>query len=180
MLCEKILGTLADFPGKSIDYVTIEWYETGKKLHRKTSLGGVDIAIRLDDEAALPFKQNDVLCSSGDTVFAVDIPAFPVLVICVAHHHMAAKVAWEIGNKHAPLFWGEEDGEFITPYDAPIETLLRKLPDISVEKQIRIVDFSKEISGGGHSHDHAHHEHHEHHHDHEGHCEHHHDHHHSL
>jgi urease accessory protein len=149
MLCEKILGTLAGFPGKTVDYVAIDWYEAGKRLHRKTSEGGVDIAIRLDDEAGLPLEQDDVLGVDGDTVFAVDIPAFEVLVIRAARYAMAVKVAWETGNKHTPLFWGDTDGEFLAPRDGPLEKLLLKFPGVSVEKQIRKVDFTKAVSGGG-------------------------------
>ena len=51
MICTKILGKKNDseFSGKAIDYVDFEWHETYSKLHRKSSRGGRDIAISLDD-----------------------------------------------------------------------------------------------------------------------------------
>ena len=51
MICEKILGKLTDgeFSGKKVDYVDIHWDEAFKKLHRKTSQGGTELGIRLDD-----------------------------------------------------------------------------------------------------------------------------------
>jgi urease accessory protein len=163
MVCEKILGTLTDFPGKIVDYVTIEWHEIHKRLHKKTSRGGAEIALRLGDEAlSRGLRQDDVIGVRGDLVYAVDIPAFEVLVIRVAsgHGRMAEKLCWEIGNKHTPLFWGEAPGEFITPYDKPLETLLRRIGGLGVEKQIRRVDFSQAVSaavsGHGHHHEQGH------------------------
>jgi urease accessory protein len=162
--CEKILGTLKDFPGKKLDPVTVEWHETRKKLHRKESAGGVDIAVFLDD-AALPrgLRQDDVLALEDETVFAVDIPAFEVLVIRAANPKSAQRACWETGNKHAPLFWGDAEGEFITPYDGPLAALLGRLEGLEVETQSRKVDFSRALSGGaasGHGHGgHGHHPH---------------------
>ena len=153
MLCEKILGTLADFPGKKTDYVAIEWHETGKKLHRKTSRAGADIAIRLNSDTR-PLMQDDVLGIEGDTVYAVDISPFEALVITIdsGHPRAAEKLCWEIGNKHAPLFWGAE-GEFITPYDEPVERLVNKIHGVSAEKQFCKFDLSRAISGSaGHEH----------------------------
>jgi urease accessory protein len=157
MVCEKILGPLSVFPGKEVDYVSIEWHEIHKRLHKKTSRDGVEIAIRLGDEAlSRGLRQDDVLAVEGKKVYAVDVPAFEVLVIRVDSHHpkVAEKVCWEIGNKHAPLFWGEVKGEFITPYDTPIETLLRRFHGVSVEKQIRKVNFAQSLASAASGHGH--------------------------
>jgi urease accessory protein len=177
VFCEKILGTLPDFPGRAVDYVTVEWHEIGNRVHRKMSRNGVDVAIRLGDHAfAHPLRQDDVLAVEDGVVFAVDSPPCEVLVIRVDpdHRPMAEKVCWETGNKHAPLFWGAGDGEFITPYDMPLEALLGKLHGVSMAKDLRKLDFSRAISaspgstyGNTHSHTHEHthggaHTHHEH------------------
>jgi urease accessory protein len=160
MLCEKILGSLSQFPGKQVDYVPIEWYETHKRLHKKMSSGGAEIAIRLGDEAlSRGLRQDDVLGVERDRVYAVDVPAFDVLVIRVDDPRMAETVCWEIGNKHAPLFWGETAGEFITPYDMPIENLLHRFHGVRVEKQRRKVDFTRTVSSAASDHSHVHHDH---------------------
>lgn len=77
MICEKILGKLTDgvFSGKKVDYVDIHWDEAFKKLHRKTSQGGTELGIRLDDSVLTRgLNQDDVLAVEGDTVYAVNIP----------------------------------------------------------------------------------------------------------
>lgn len=160
MLCQKILGTLSDFPEKKVDYVTVEWHERRKKLHRKTSAAGIDIAIRLgDDERAL--RQDDVIGIEGDSVYAVDIPAFEALRITSADSRAAETACWETGNRHAPLFWGDDEGEFFTPWDEPLAKLLGKINGVQIEKVIRKLDFSRELAGGesrreAHEHHHEH------------------------
>ncbi|GMO60828.1 MAG: urease accessory protein UreE [Termitinemataceae bacterium] len=157
VFCEKVCGNVADFPGKAVDYVTVEWHEIRKRVHRKISIGGADVAIQLGDDAMVhPLKQDDVLAVQDGVVFAVDIPPCEVLVIRVDAHHerMAEKVCWEIGNKHAPLFLGEAEGEFITPYDMPIENLLGKFSGVSVEKDFRKLDISRSVSSSAGHHEH--------------------------
>jgi len=66
MLCEKIQGTLEDFPDKTVDYVDVEWYEVFKKLHKKLSHHGVEIGIRLDNGVLTHgLWQDDVLGVEG-------------------------------------------------------------------------------------------------------------------
>jgi len=157
MLCEKIQGTLEDFPDKTVDYVDVEWYEVFKKLHKKLSHHGVEIGIRLDNGVLTHgLWQDDVLGVEGDTVYVVNIPPCEVLAVRVDAHHprMAEKVCYEIGNKHAALFWGESEGEFITPYNAPLEEKLKRLHGVTVERMVRKLDFSRAISATINAHTH--------------------------
>ena len=159
MLCEKILGTLTDpqFAGKPVDYLQIPWHDTYNKLHRSMSNGGRDVAVRLDDTILHKgLKPGDVLGIDTDgTVIAVDVPATEVLVVTLSapSPFSYAKIGYEIGNNHAPLFAGNNDAEFITTYNRPMEVLLQKLHGVTVTKRIQKLDFSKQISTiVGHSH----------------------------
>lgn len=159
MICEKILGKLTDeeFSGKKVDYVDIHWDEAFKKLHRKTSQGGTEIGIRLDDSVLTRgLNQNDVLAVEGDTVYAVNIPPCEVIEVTVDEHHpnMIAKVCYEIGNRHAPLFWGDSERTFITPYNEPMRVMLEKLHGVSTEVKESSLDFDRRISASVHSHTH--------------------------
>lgn len=159
MICEKILGKVKDekFSGKKVDYVDIHWDEAFKKLHRKTSCCGVEIGIRLDDSVLMRgLNQDDVLAVEGDTVLAVNIPPCEVIIVRIdAHHsHMVAKVCYEIGNRHAPLFWGDEEGTFITPYNEPMRVMLDKLHGVKTEVADVKLDFDRRISASVHSHTH--------------------------
>ena len=159
MLCEKILGKVQDtaFSGKTVDYVDIQWDEAFKKLHRKTSAGGVEIGIRLDDSIlSRGLNQDDVLGVDGNTVFAVNIPPCKAIVIRVDAFHpkMTAKVCYEIGNRHATLFWGEEEGTFVTPYNAPMLLMLAKLHGVEAQVEEVKFDFDRRISASVNSHTH--------------------------
>ena len=140
MICEKILGKLTDgvFSGKKVDYVDIHWDEAFKKLHRKTSQGGTELGIRLDDSVLTRgLNQDDVLAVEGDTVYAVNIPPCEVIVVTVDEHHphMVAKVCYEIGNE-------------------PMRVMLDKLHGVSTEVKESKLDFDRRISASVHSHTH--------------------------
>ena len=179
MIYTKILGKLGDvdFQNKSVDYVDFEWHETYSKLHRKTSRAGRDIAISLDDSILkIGIKPGDVFGFDSDgTVITADVLATDVLSVKLEKPDFfsTSKIAYEIGNCHAPLFAGKEEGELITIFNEPMQKLLEGLHGISlkIEKRKEKLDFSKQISsivGHGHGHTHSHeHEHHEHEHSHE-------------
>jgi urease accessory protein len=66
---------------------------------------------------------------------------------------MAAKVCYEIGNRHAPLFWGE-NGTYITIYDEPMMAMVSKIHGVRAEKKLMKLDFDKRISAAIHNHHH--------------------------
>ena len=69
------------------------------------------------------------------------------------HEKQAAKVCYEIGNRHAPLFWGEND-TFITIYNEPMLLMLQKLHGVTAEKELKKLDFDQRISASIHNHHH--------------------------
>lgn len=156
MIIEKVIGKLSEdkFKEYKVDYVDIEWDEVFKKLHKKTSQNGMEVAMRLGNEILTKgLNQDDVLAIEGDCVVAVNIPPCEALVITVEDHHLLPKICYEIGNKHATLLWGENHHQLITPYNEPMKVMLEKL-GIKVEKKNIKLDFSKSISSSINSHTH--------------------------
>ena len=169
MIYTKILGKVddEDFKNRPVDYIDFEWHETCSKLHRKTSRSGRDVALSLDDSILkIGIKPGDVFgVESNGTVIAADVLETDVLSVRLvkADFFSIAKVAYEIGNCHAPLFLGKEENELITIFNEPMQRLLEGLHaiDVKVEKRNEKLDFSKQISsivghGHGHSHGHSH------------------------
>ena len=70
------------------------------------------------------------------------------------HSQMVAKVCYEIGNRHAPLFYGSDPLSFVTPYNEPMLLMLQKLHGVSVIKAHMTLDFDKRISASIHTHQH--------------------------
>jgi len=156
MIIEEVIGKFSEdrFKEYKVDYVDIEWHEAFKKLHKKTSQNGREIGMKLGNEILTKgLKQDDVLAVDGEYVVVVNIPSCEALLITVEDHHLLPKVCYEIGNKHATLFWGENHHELITPYNEPMKIMLEKL-GIKVEKKDIKLDFSRSISSSINAHSH--------------------------
>jgi urease accessory protein len=106
---------------RKIDWLQLQWYEAGKRILRKQTLAGHDIALKfLDKNPAL--TQGDVLYESDSLIMAVEILACDVLVIQPANPFELASVCYEIGNKHLPLFF--DKNELLVPFEMPLFRLL--------------------------------------------------------
>lgn len=87
---------------------------------------------------------------SGKTVEYVDIEwheAFKKIHKKTTYH------GTEIGNRHAPLFWGEDD-TFITIYNEPMLIMLQKIHGVTAVKEVKKLDFDQRISASIHDHHH--------------------------
>jgi urease accessory protein len=167
MIYTKILGKVddEDFKNRPVDYIDFEWHETYSKLHRKTSRSGRDVALSLDDSILkIGIKPGDVFGVDSDgSVIAADVLETDILSVRLENPNFfsTAKVAYEIGNCHAPLFAGKDQNELITIFNEPMQNLLEGLHGIKakVERRNEKLDFSKQISsivGHGHGHSHGH------------------------
>ena len=159
MICEKILGTLdeLDVAGKTVEYVDIEWHEAFKKIHKKTTNTGREVGIRMDDSVLTEgLYDGKVIYMDDGLVIAVHTPPCEVIRVTVKpdHRFMAAKVCYEIGNRHAPLFYGEDEYTFITPYNEPMLQMLSGLHGVEAEKEMRKLAFDKRVSASVHNHHH--------------------------
>ena len=159
MVCEHILGKLKDIDtkGLTVEYVDIEWFEAFKRIHSKVTSQGRPIGIRMDDSILKTgLVTGDIIYEDDELIISVNTPPCEVTYIQVdfEHAHMVAKVCYEIGNRHAPLFWGESNLTFITPYDEPIYRMLEQMHGVQVEKKVVKLDFDHKISAQVSSHHH--------------------------
>ncbi|HIV24520.1 MAG TPA: urease accessory protein UreE [Candidatus Scatomonas pullistercoris] len=159
MICEKIIGKLDSqkVSGKKVEYVDIDWDDAFKKIHKKTTDAGTELGIRMDDSVLTRgLQEGDILFEDADRVIAVRIPPCEVIRVRVAPDHgfMAAKVCYEIGNRHAPLFYGKDAYSFITPYNEPMLQMLSKLHGVTAKRAREKLDFDRRISSGAPGHHH--------------------------
>lgn len=159
MIVSKPIGTLADaaFQNKTVDYLDFEWYIVHKAIERRKTRGGMDIGIRMDDATKMRgFHQDDVLYADDDSIVCVNILPCDCIAVRVQTYAQAVKLCYEIGNRHAPLFYGEDDHEFLTPYEAPMMVLIEKLGLHPVARQGRLIPSQRISSAQGHGHAHSH------------------------
>lgn len=170
MIVEKILGNRKTYAigNRKIDTVGIEWYESEKKLLRKTTVSGEEIGIRI----STPIQDGDVLYADDSRAIVAEILPSELTVVHVYTMREMGRLCFELGNRHLSLSIGEN--EVSVPYDEPTFAYLAKLGFAPEKKFAKFTHFTV-CHAHGHSHDHE-----EHHHEeaHEGHHEHtyHHDH----
>lgn len=159
MICERVIGSLKEekYHSYEIDYVDIEWFEAFKRRYKKITRNGQEIGILLgNDILKRGLRQGDVLYETDGFAVAANILPCEALIVTVDkdHFHMIAKVCYEIGNKHATLFRGDDEFEFITPYHEPIKLLLEKLHGVKIRKEMVALQFEKSISSSINNHTH--------------------------
>jgi len=136
MLIKEKIGNLATLAvdGRSIDHLSLEWYECNKRiLHKKTN-NGRELSIKFLKEAQC-LQQDDVLYADDEFVIAIEIIPCEVMVIKPGSMYEMAFVCYEIGNKHLPLFYEQE--ELLMPYEAPTYRMLQAAgftPELKIKK----------------------------------------------
>jgi urease accessory protein len=108
-----------------------------------------------DSILARGLYQDDVIYAYDEKLVVVNTPPCEVIRVSLTlgNEKMSAKVCYEIGNRHAPLFWGEND-TFITIYNEPMLVMLQKIHGVQAEKEVLKLDFDRRISASIHNHHH--------------------------
>lgn len=170
MLCTEVQGNINDpsvvialqrrLGGEfDVDFVDFEWDEVRGRIHRKRSVAGRDVGVRLGDwvlERGL--ADGDVLGAESapapaarPVVVAVRLLSARCLVIDVdpAAPLSLARTAWEVGNMHVPLFRGEGEQQLVAPYSDPLVRMLSRVPAVTLhDAQLRL-DPARRLSGNG-------------------------------
>lgn len=154
MIIQEILGNESTLflEGLTIDTLVLEWYEATKRIQRKSTQGGMDIALKLLREG-MWLREGDVIYK--DEQKAVVVRILPCETIVLTPHSMLemGTVCYEIGNKHMPLFI--ENDEVMMPYEAPMFRWLESSgyhPRMEVRKLINLLKSNVAPHAHGHSH----------------------------
>jgi urease accessory protein len=119
IIVEKIEGNIVSrsTAHRVTDPLQLEWFETGKRVLRRHTLGGQEIALRFTRESPM-LQQGDIVWM--DETCAIVISILPATAIVLKPATMAdmAIVCYEIGNKHLPLFL--EGDEVLVPFEKPL------------------------------------------------------------
>jgi urease accessory protein len=123
MLINKKSGNIfsTEIGQRTPDPVRFEWFETKKRIQRKTSQSGDDVVIKFLQQSP-DLSEGDILFIDEKRVIIVEIIACECLVISPRNIFETASVCYEIGNKHLPLFF--ESGNLLVPYEKPLHRLL--------------------------------------------------------
>ena len=109
--------------GKDLDFFSIDWYESDKRILRKKTEKGIDIAIKRGIPI-LPLLHHDILLCEGNTVVLIVVKPCECIVIYPRNPMEIGTVCYDIGNKHIPISLNEK--EIVLPFDKPTFFLLEK------------------------------------------------------
>ena len=123
MLIQQKIGNIKDYSNntKTIDWLKLQWFETNKRIQRKHTESGLEIAIKFLQENP-NLNQGDILYEDEKSIIAIDILPCECIVVAPKNMFEMASVCYEIGNKHLPLFFDKE--ELLVPNEMPLYKLL--------------------------------------------------------
>jgi urease accessory protein len=123
MLIKEKSGNLnsINIGNKTVDWLDLDWYEASKRIMHKRSQLGTEVVMKFLNENQ-NLTQGDMLYQDELVVIAINIRPCDVLVIRPKNMYQMACICYEIGNKHLPLFY--EDEEVLVAYDAPLFRLI--------------------------------------------------------
>ena len=124
MLIKEKLGNIhtISINESDIDVLSIEWYETNKRIQHKQTKQGRDITLKFLRENP-DLKEGDILWQDQNIVIVVEIKPCKCIVITPKTILAASSLCYEIGNRHLPLY-GEGD-DLLVPYEMPLHNLLQ-------------------------------------------------------
>jgi urease accessory protein len=138
MLIQEKIGNISSYPSnhKIIDWLALHWFETNKRIQRKRTNEGREVALKfLQENPSL--TQGDILFEDEQTIIAIEVLPCECLVIAPKNMFEMASVCYEIGNKHLPLFF--ENDELLVPFEMPLYKLLTAQGYIVKQEQRKLL-----------------------------------------
>lgn len=119
MIIQQIIGNTKtqSIEGLDIDLLEIEWFETTKRIQRKRTNSGVEIAIKFIQEGQR-LNQDDILYQDDKNAIVVNIKPCEAIVMTPSSLLEMGTICYEIGNKHLPLFI--QNDQIMMPFEMPM------------------------------------------------------------
>jgi urease accessory protein len=119
MIIQQIIGNTKtqSIEGLEIDLLEIEWFETTKRIQRKRTNSGVEIAIKFIQEGQR-LNQDDILYQDEKKAVVVNIKPCEAIVMTPSSLLEMGTICYEIGNKHLPLFI--QNDQIMMPFEMPM------------------------------------------------------------
>ncbi|WP_343613286.1 urease accessory protein UreE [Flavobacterium sp.] len=119
MIINETKGNISQYPTieKQIDYLDLEWFECTKRIQRKKTRNGIEIAIKFLKEGQR-LREGDILFEDEEKIIAVNVLETDAIVMNPHSMMEMGTICYEIGNKHIPLFI--QNGKVLLPFEMPI------------------------------------------------------------
>ena len=101
IVVEELIGKLAEDEPRRVERVALGWEDRLRNRQRVKSDAGTEFGIALPTGQAL--AEGDVLFEDGERVVAVSTIPEDVLVLYANSAEELARIAYQVGNRHAPV-----------------------------------------------------------------------------
>ncbi|AXF56730.1 urease accessory protein UreE [Salicibibacter kimchii] len=147
MFIQKVIDNINDdqASSKQREWIELDWEELNKRILRKTTDQGTDVAISLEQDE--PLNYGDLLYEDEERQIAIRTKVENVIVITPKTFTQMGKTAFELGNRHTPCLISES--EIIVRYDHTLETLLE---EVGVDYEHSERRFKEPFKYRGHQH----------------------------
>ncbi len=149
MLIKEKIGNINFFAinNRKQDFLLLEWYETNKRILHKTTQAGIDITMKFLHENP-QLTEGDIIYEDDFSIIVIEIAPCDALIIRPKSMFEMASVCYEIGNKHIPLFY--ENDDLLVPFEPPLHrTLLAAGYDIQEGKRKLLNPLKTSVSPHG-------------------------------
>lgn len=142
MIVQEVVGNRKthNTEGLVLDVLELEWFETTRRIQRKRTKAGKDIAIKFLREGQR-LHHDDILFQDGHTAIVVDIKPCDAIVIAPSSLLEMGTVCYEIGNKHMPLFI--QDDKVMMPFEMPMFRWLEASGYHPLKQEVRLLHLLK-------------------------------------
>jgi len=157
MICTQILGSAKemDLTGKRIVTLEMDCTDAYKKIQRRTADNGEEVGIRMGDEVTKKgICDGAVLYLDDEKALLVRIKESEAIYVTIEDRSpdTLLRAGYEIGNRHAQLYYGERPFEIVTPMDEPILRMLDHISGLSAQRCLYRLDPAKRIFSAVHHH----------------------------
>jgi urease accessory protein len=151
MLIKEKIGNIHFFAinNRTIDLLPLEWYETNKRMLHKKTLTGTAVTLKFLNEPP-QLTEGDVVYEDDFKLIVITVIECDTIIIFPKTMHEMASVCYEIGNKHIPVFYQQD--EILVAFETPLFNLLVAAGyAVSREKRKLINPLKTTVSPHGHT-----------------------------
>ena len=142
MIVEQIIGNTAthNIAELQVDLLELEWFETTKRIQRKRTSSGMEIAVKFVREGQR-LSQNDILYQDAQKVVVVTIKPCEAIVMTPKSLLEMGTICYEIGNKHLPLFI--QNDQIMMPFEMPMFRWLEASGYLPEKQDVQLLHLLK-------------------------------------
>ncbi|MEK6449988.1 MULTISPECIES: urease accessory protein UreE [Myroides] len=123
IITKALRNDITALDNSEVDVLSIEWFQTQKRIQRLRTASGREVAIKFMDKGQ-ELRHGDVLVDDETGMVVVRVLPCDSIVVQFDDLLNLGLVAYEVGNKHLALF--VKENKLLMPFERPIYLWLQQ------------------------------------------------------